>query len=97
MDVPLLTPAPLNFAKIWGWSPHVPNVRFPAPVLPRSGKLGEHWFYYNLFTYKKQIMLKDRSSTLLVTIVSNKEIYSHVTHAYSINRGICHSSHALLI
>ena len=35
-------PYPLNFPKIWGWSPHVPKVCFPIPMLLPPKKFGEH-------------------------------------------------------
>ena len=35
-------PFPLNFSKIWGWSPHVPNVCLSAPASRSPRSLGEH-------------------------------------------------------
>ena len=48
---PDASPSPPNFPKIWGWSPRVPEARFPAPALPRPRNLGEHCFKLNVKHY----------------------------------------------
>jgi hypothetical protein len=67
--------SPMNFPKIWGVSPHLPHVHFPAPILPCPRNLVEHYKKQTV-TFLNGDLHKDLSFLKSTTTCSMKMISS---------------------